>query len=156
MTFEEIIANYRQKQEEQNLHNEKMRAEAQQAMADAKKFHKRAIVKMGRYYKATNLMKYDVRWTTHIVNPLMEEVNRQTGLNFDLSNPHTTGLRETYSVYTHDENGHASERLTFTWNGDTLHLYTGEYEKSNCKTEEVTCFETIIENLKRNYPLLKL
>ena len=161
MTFEEIVTNYKREKEAQDAHNEKVRAEADKAKADAIRHHKLAVVKMGRYYKATNMIRYDVGWTRNLVAPLMEEVNRRTGMNFDTSRLCTFGLRGECPISAKNENGEYIASLTFTFEDDRLFIDTGERNNRyshgtiggingfNNKTEEVTGFETIIENLKK-------
>jgi hypothetical protein len=171
-TFNDIQAAFVMAYEEQKARRDVFEAKANKARETAKRYQRLAAQKMGEYYRLSHYSYGgDVHWTSHQVVPLLKEVNRRTGLNFDYSDLRTFGLGCECPVFVHDDNKKVIASLTFTpsFGRDLkLYIYSGEYTDNyasgtiaemngfNNVREEVTSIETIIDNLRRRFPELNL
>ena len=166
-TFEEITAEYVSAYKEQENRRKAIKEQAYKAKAAAMRYYRIAARKMGDCEKLNSKAnKCYVSWVSELVVPLVEEVNRRTGLDFDCSDLRTYGLRCECPVFAKGENGKTLTYLCFT-PGDIdkgqVFIDSGEKSYNNCSPnslgalngydnirEEVTSIEVIIDNIKRN------
>lgn len=174
-TFQEIKQKFMTTYAHQEERRSAIEAEAKKAREAALRYYGIAARKMGEYHKLTTKawMSRDTHWTDDLVLPILQEVDRITGLNFHEDNSlNTFGLRCECPVFAKDENGNVLAYLCFT-PGDVekgqVFIDTGEKSYAECSPnslaalngydnvrEEVTSIEVIIDNIKRNNPDLKL
>lgn len=170
MTYKSILNSFLAARSSERQAREDIRTEMTRTKARAMHYAGIIARKMTRYHKleAEADACDKVRFTTHLVTPLMAEVTRLTGIPFDLGDLRTYGLRAECPVFTTEEEGDKERRmmLCFTFDNREGRLYLDTGEKSHAcqpgsiaeingmdnRTEEVTDVMTVIANLQRRYP----
>ena len=169
MTLQEIKAAYTELHDVQEASNKAYETKAEELRKAALRYQAIAARKMAeRHRTRSKSYKNDIHWTSHIVGPILEEVERRTGIHFEHSGG-TYGLRCEYPAFARDENGECIAYLCFTpGEKDSVFIDTGEkkghYHDMSIGAlngmdnieEEVTSIETVIENLRRRYPELHI
>ena len=168
MNYNEIRTRYTAKADQARSLRDELQRKMNEAKAKAIHYHGVAARKMSLFYHLQQEM-YEtthVSWLNELVIPLIREVNRRTGLHFDVSDLHTFGLRSECPVFDKTDKGHS---LVFTpetderfhiqlWidTGKTSDNFAkntiGEINGMNNVSEKVESVETVIDNLRRRYP----
>lgn len=171
-TYQEMQAEWQALNNEQERQYQAMNEEAWKRREAALRYQRVAARKMGEYHKlvhkAWNCRK--VCWTEGLLLPLLQEIDRRTGLNFSEDSRNTFGLGCECPVFARDENNEAIAMLKFTpsfSDDEQLYVKTGERtdryaEGSICaingfndKAVKVESVEHVLEILYRNHPELK-
>jgi len=169
MTLQEIKAAYTELHDVQEAQNKAFERKAQELHKAALRYQAIAARKMAESHRTrSKSYKNDIHWTSHIVGPILEEVEHRTGIHFEHGGG-CLGLRCEYSAFAKDENGKCLAFLTFTpGSNGSVFIDTGEkkghYSDMSLGAlngmdnieEEVTSIETVIDNLRRRYPELHI
>ena len=172
-TYKEMQAEYQVLHDEQERNYDTMKALAKKAREAALRYQRIAARKMGEYYKLAHKAWgcRKVNWTEGLLLPLLQEIDRRTGLNFSESTLGTFGLGCECPVFARDKDGKAIAMLKFTPSfGEEQSLYIKTGERGNCyakgsigdingfndKEVEVKSVEQVLDILHRNHPELKV
>lgn len=172
-TYEEIMQAFKAARESENQVINELRAKRDKLEAAADRYRRIADRKdqeREKLNKRINAARKSF-WVDDIIKPLMDEVSRITGLKFDTSNLHTFGISCECPVNAKDENGEYLAWVTFVpsfGNDYEIRMYSGEmcerYAKGtigainggNNVEEPVTGIESVLANLRRNFPELNI
>ncbi len=167
--IQNIISTFRKSKADTDREREDVRKQAYETLQQAKKIMASAARKMTKYHKLMDKAAgIGVSWVDDVVVPIVQEVNRRTGLSFDTSGGlRTFGLRSECPVFHKGEDGKVYS-LVFTprFENDSfsLRLDTGQMRNLHAEgtigslngcnnvTEEVNTVEDILRNLKRRFP----
>lgn len=179
-TLQDITNGFHTEYREQQVRCKAIEAEAERARTAALRYQRIAAQKMGEYYRLLSKSSSEERigWTNGLLRPLLVEIERRTGWEFDNKDDlRTLGLRNACPVHiwdgTKDEYGFKNYKayMTFTPELDrdedgfcTWELYfdtgekTGEHYHPNSigalngfdnKTAKVESVEQVIDFLQR-------
>lgn len=172
-TYEEILQAYKTARENENTVINDLKAKRDKLEAAADRYRRIAEhkdkerEKIGRKINAAR-KSY---WVDDIVKPLMDEIKVITGLPFDTSDLRTLGIGCECPVSAKDENGEYLAWITFVpsfandyeirmYSGEMCERYAkdtiGEINGGNNVEEPVTGIESVLANLRRNFPELKI
>lgn len=170
-TYEEIIQAYKAAKEEEKKVFDEYEKKEEQLAAAAERYRRIAERKDKEREKMTR-RKWEsqkTHWTDNIVKPLMDEISQITGIRFDTSDLRTYGISCRCPVSAKDENGKYLAWVTFVPDDEIkINMYSGEmcdrYPKGsigelngyNNIEEPVTSIESILDNLRRNFPKLNI
>ena len=114
-TYKEMQETYQTLRDEQERQYEAMNELAEKSREAALRYQRIAARKMGEVHKlrrkAWGCRK--VNWTEGLLLPLLQEIDRRTGLNFSESPRPTFGIGCECPVFAKDENGKAIAMLKF-------------------------------------------
>ena len=135
VTFDAIKSKYVSSYKESEARSQEIRQKAEQAREASFRYQKLSSKKYGEYLKLMD-KSYEannVSWLTDLVRPLLEEVDRQTGLCFSKDSLCTFGIRSECPVFSKDCKGKAIAALTFTigdMQSGELYIDTGQKEST--------------------------
>lgn len=171
MEYQDIINAFNVKYAEGKATENALREKAKESLRKARKYARLAALKMEENHRLEKKAwaSNKASWVNDVVVPLMKEVSRRTGIDFDLSDLRTFGLRAECPVFSVEGDREKECYVTFT-PGDLkdfeLFIDTGEEERRfpkgsigaingcNKLTEKVVSVETVTDNLRRRYPNL--
>lgn len=170
-TYKEIMDAYKAQRECENKVINNLRAQQEKLEAAAERYRRIAERKEKEREKLRDRINMTRKcfWTNGIIKPLMDEVSRITGLHFDTSDLRTFGISCSCPVNAIDQNGNYLAWVTFVpsfANDYEIYMYSGELSNrypqgslaeingGNNIEEPVKGIDTVLANLRRNFPSL--
>lgn len=172
-TYEEIMQAYKTARENENavINDLKTKRDKLEEAADRyRRIAERKDKEREKLRKRINAARKSC-WVDDIVKPLMDEVKAITGLPFNTSDLRTFGIGCECPVNAKDENGKYLAWVTFVpsfandyeirmYSGEMCNRYApgtiGELNGGNNVEEPVTGIESVLANLRRNFPELNI
>lgn len=173
MEYKEIRDLYLQKRNDAKKLHDELDTQRETLLEQAIHHQHLSARKMTEYHRVTDRMNTEthVSWVQELVVPLVLEINRRTGLNFETSDLRTFGLRAECPVFHKGETNESDEptyySLVFTPQfidgGITLYLDTGKVSRRcdpgsiselngfNNITTQVSSVEDVLQVLRDKY-----
>lgn len=168
VTYEELREKYIAKDEAADKLSKEYQRISNKKREEAMKYYRLAAKKMGesnKFARKSNHATFGVSWIDDLLVPLLEEVNRRTGLDFETENLHTYGIFCECPVFTKSNDpllslvftpSFGDDHTVYVKTGRKIDRYpigsTGDINGGNDEEVEVTSVESVIENLRMRFP----